>query len=81
MTAGNALNRNSTLPNLDPNPLGPWPSETQAQRASRAIGFSCLHYAAGNDERTPMHDALPSKAFMDSTCTEGLRLVLQFPNC
>lgn len=81
MIAGNALSRNSTLPNPDPNPVGPWPNEPQAQRAQRAIGFNCLHYAAGNDERTLMRNHLPTKAFMDSTCTDGIRLELQFPSC
>ena len=81
MIAGNNFNRNSTLPNPDPNPLGPWPEESQAQRAERAIGFNCLHYAAGNDERTLMRNCLPTKEFMDATCTDGIRLELQFPSC
>lgn len=81
LVAGNSLNRNSTLPSPDPNPLGPWPDESQAQRTQRAIGFNCLHYAAGNDERTLMRNKLPTKEFIDATCTDGIRMELQFPSC
>ena len=81
MIAGNNFNRNSSLPNPDPKPLGPWPEESQDQRAQRAIGFNCLHYAAGHDEPTLMRHQMPDKAFLDSTCTDGIRLELQFPSC
>ena len=81
MIAGNNFNRNSTLPDPDLEPLGPWPQESQDQRAQRAIGFNCLHYAVGNDEPTLMRHNMPDKAFLDSTCTDGLRLEIAFPSC
>ena len=81
MVAGNNFNRNSTLPNPDPNPLGPWTDESQDQRAQRAIGFNCLHYAVGNDERTLSRHFLPDKTFLDANCKDGVRLELQFPSC
>ena len=81
MIAGNNFNRNSTLPDPDPNPKGPWPEASQDQRAQRAIGFNCLHYAAGNDEPTLMRHKMPEKAFLDSTCTDGLRLEIAFASC
>ena len=81
MLAGNTFNRNSTLPDPDPNPNGPWPKESQEQLAQRAIGFNCLHYKAGNNEPTLMRHKMPDKAFLDSTCTDGIRLELQFPSC
>ena len=81
MIAGNNSNRNSSLPDPDPKPLGPWPEESQNERAQRAIGFNCLHYAAGNDEPALMRHHLPDKAFLDSECTDGIRLEIQFPSC
>ncbi|KAL9128606.1 MAG: hypothetical protein Q9217_002740 [Psora testacea] len=81
MIAGNNFNRNPTLPNPDPKPLGPWPEESQFQRSQRAIGFNCLHYAAGNNEPALTRHHMPDKAFLDSTCTDGIRLELQFPSC
>ena len=81
MIAGNNFNRNSTLPDPDPSPLGPWPNESQEKRAQRAIGFNCLHYAAGNDEPSLMRHELPTKEFMDQNCADGIRLELMFPSC
>ena len=81
MLAGNNFNRNSSLPDPDPNPKGPWPKESQDQLAQRAIGFNCLHYNAGNNEPTLMRHKMPDKDFLDSTCTDGIRLELQFPSC
>ena len=81
MIAGSNSNRNSTLPDPDPNPLGPWPKDSQDERAQRALGFNCLHYAAGDNEPTLMRHQLPDKDFLDSKCTDGLRLELQFPSC
>lgn len=81
MIAGDNFKRNSSLPNPDPNPLGPWPDSSQEQRAQRALGFNCLHYAAGNDEPSLMRHEMPSKDFIDAHCTDGIRLELFFPSC
>lgn len=81
MIAGNNFKRNSSLPSPDPSPLGPWPDETQEQRAERAIGFNCLHYAAGNNEPSLYRHSLPTKDFLDVNCADGLRLEIFFPSC
>lgn len=81
MIAGNNFRRNSTIPDPDPNVLGPWPAASQDELAQRAIGFNCLHYAAGNNEPTLRRHKLPDKEFLDSHCADGLRLELQFPSC
>lgn len=81
MIAGNNFRRNSTIPDPDPNKLGPWPEASQDELAQRAIGFNCLHYATGNNEPTLGRHHLPDKAFLDSNCNDGVRLEMQFPSC
>ena len=81
MLAGNNYNRNSSLPNPDPNPLGPWPDESQDLRTQRAIGFNCLNYAKGTDEPSLMRHAMPDKGYLDANCADGIRLELMFPSC
>ena len=81
MLAGNSFKRKSVLSNPDPTPLGPWPSSTQEERAQRALGFTCLHYAAGHNEPSLGRHELPTKEFMDANCADGIRLEIFFPSC
>lgn len=81
MLAGNNYNRNSSIPSPDPNPLGPWPEESQDLRTQRAIGFNCLNYAKGTDEPSLMRHVMPDKGYLDANCADGVRLELMFPSC
>lgn len=81
MISGSNLNRNSSLPDPDPNPLGPWPQESQELRAQRALGFNCLNYARGSLEGSLSRHSMPEKAYLDENCADGIRLELMFPSC
>ena len=81
MISGSNFNRNSTLPDPDTNPLGPWAYESQDLRAQRALGFNCLNYAKGSDEPSLFRHSMPDKAFLDANCADGVRLELMFPSC
>ena len=81
MIAGSNYNRNSSIPNPDPNPLGPWVDEDQAVRAQRALGFNCLNYAKGTDEPSLFRHFMPDKDYLDENCADGIRLELMFPSC
>ncbi len=81
MISGNNYNRNTSLPNPDPNPLGPWTDESQHQLAERALGFNCLNYAKDTDEPSLMRHSLPEKSYLDANCADGIRLELMFPSC
>ena len=81
MIVGDNRSRNSTVPDPDPNPLGPWPDESQEVRAQRALGFNCLNYARGSDEPSLARHFLPDKAYLDKNCADGIRLELMFPSC
>lgn len=79
MIAGNNFRRNTTLPDPDPNPLGPWPDSSQEDLAQRAIGFNCLNYQ-GTPEPALRRHKLPDKDFLDANCADGIRLEMQFPS-
>jgi hypothetical protein len=81
MIAGTNRNRKSSIPDPDPNPLGPWPDESQDLRAERALGFNCLNYARGSDEPSLSRHFLPDKSYLDANCADGVRLELMFPSC
>lgn len=81
MISGNSFNRNSSVPSPDPNPLGPWPNDSQDLLAARAVGFNCLNYKAGKDEPSLMRHFMPDKAYLDANCADGIRLELMFPSC
>ena len=81
MISGSNYNRNCSLPDPDPNPLGPWTDEPQDLRAQRALGFNCLNYARGFDEPSLMRHEMPDKAYLDANCADGIRLELMFPSC
>lgn len=81
MISGSNFNRNSSLPNPDTNPLGPWADESQELRAQRALGFNCLNYAKGSDEPSLFRHSMPDKSYLDANCADGVRLELMFPSC
>ena len=82
MIAGSSYQRNSSLPDPDPNPLGPWAGESQALREQRALGFTCLNYHPEfKTEGSLLRHFMPDKAFLDQNCADGLRLELMFPSC
>lgn len=81
MVSGSNYNRNCSIPEPDPNPLGPWPGESQALRAQRALGFNCLNYARGSNEPSLSRHSMPDKAYLDANCADGIRLELMFPSC
>ncbi|KAL8795370.1 MAG: hypothetical protein Q9195_002111 [Heterodermia aff. obscurata] len=81
MIAGSNYNRNSSIPDPDPNPLGPWVDEDQTVRAQRALGFNCLNYAKGTDEPSLFRHFMPDKDYLDANCADGIRLELMFPSC
>lgn len=81
MIAGSNLNRNSSLPDPDPNSLGPWADESQELRAQRALGFNCLNYPKNQPESTLSRHFMPDKSYLDQNCPDGVRLELMFPSC
>lgn len=72
MVAGDSMRRSFTAPQYD--------NRSQESLSQRAIGFNCLNYQA-QGEATLYRHHIPSKSFMDSRCTDGLRLELMFPSC
>lgn len=82
MLAGNTYQRNFTgqFPDI---PQSFWPTYPADQfwLQQRALGFNCFHYDAGFDEPFDYRHMFPSKEYMDSNCTDGLRLELVFPSC
>ena len=91
MISGHNFQRNSSLPTpQDPNvhfqaplaDMGPWPMESQASLAQRALGFNCMNYFQGvTPEPTLARHSFPDKSFLDAHCSDGLRLELMFPSC
>ena len=88
MIAGDSTRRNYSVAGLDVTQPDPPKSEwagdgqtTQEILAQRALGFNCLHYAAGNDEGALFRHYLPDKAFLDANCVDGVRFELAFPSC
>ena len=91
MVAGNPFIRNFTgpFPDVPQSDATIWkqdPGEvaSPAQQfflKQRAIGFNCLHYSGPPPEPSLYRHVLPSKLYMDQTCTDGLRLELAFPSC
>lgn len=81
MIAGSNYNRNTSIPDPDTNPLGPWPDDDQDVRGERALGFNCLNYAKGNDEPSLFRHSMPDKSYLDANCADGVRLELMFPSC
>ena len=79
MIAGSNFRRNTTIPDPDPNPLGPWPDSSQDDLAQRAIGFNCLNYHGVAEPALQRHK-LPNKDFLDANCADGVRLEMQFPS-
>ncbi|MCJ1473641.1 hypothetical protein MMC13_002292 [Lambiella insularis] len=80
MISGDTFQRNFTWPNPDP-PM-PWtgPDASQAALAQKAIGFNCLNYKMAPEPSLYRH-FLPTKAYIDANCLDGLRLELLFPQC
>ncbi|KAK5308838.1 hypothetical protein LTR70_010778 [Exophiala xenobiotica] len=80
MLSGDSKRRTITIPVPDP-PKSFWSEADITQDALRqkAIGFNCL----GSDppEGSLQRHSLPSKAFLDRSCSVGLRLELMFPSC
>lgn len=81
MISGTNRNRKSSLPDPDPNPLGPWPDESQDLREQRALGFNCLNYAKDTPEPSLSRHFMPEKSYLDQNCPDGVRLELMFPSC
>ena len=81
MIAGSNYNRNTSIPDPDPNPLGPWPEADQETRSQRALGFNCLNYARGTNENSLARHFMPDKSYLDANCADGIRLELMFPSC
>ncbi|KAK5104019.1 hypothetical protein LTR62_003524 [Meristemomyces frigidus] len=81
MAAGDPLIRNFTGPFPD-DPLSSWPTDPTDQYflQQRAIGFNCLNYAIPPEPSLYRHQ-LPTKDYMDTTCTDGVRFEMAFPSC
>jgi len=78
--SGDNNRRNFTLPVPDP-PM-PWSGDDVSEDALRqkAIGFNCLNYNKTPEPSLYRH-FLPSKAYIDENCPDGIRLELLFPQC
>jgi hypothetical protein len=84
MIAGDNFQRNFTFPVPDPDEsviLANATLLTQFALQQRAIGFNCLHYGSPPNEPSLYRHFLPNKTFIDTNCTDGLRLELLFPSC
>lgn len=81
MLAGDSFQRNFTWPVPDP-PKSEWSGDQLSQAALRqkAIGFNCLNYNVDPEPSLYRH-YLPSKAYMDEHCADGVRFELMFPSC
>ena len=82
MVAGNSTKRSRNGPYPVP-PRSEWVEAdmTQEALAEKAIGFNCLHYAAGWNEGTFNITWIRSKPFIDAQCLDGLRAEILFPSC
>lgn len=81
MIAGNSTLRTFSWPIPDvPQSLLSGNLTSQLALQQRALGFNCLNYNAPGEGSLTRH-FLPSKEFMDTNCTDGLRLELLFPSC
>jgi len=82
MISGDKTLRNFSYPVPDP-PKSSWAGTdlgTQSALAQHALGFNCLNYGAAPEGSLYRH-FLPEKSFLDSQCTDGIRLELMFPSC
>ena len=81
MVAGDSSRRNFTLQVPDP-PRSFWgPDDKRPEAlAQKALGFNCLHYESAAEGALERH-FLPNKSFIDTQCTDGLRLEIMFPSC
>lgn len=81
MLAGDTFLRDFPWPVPDP-PKSSWAGVQTSQDAlrQRAIGFNCLNYNEAAEPSLYRH-YLPSKAYMDEHCTDGVRFELMFPSC
>lgn len=84
MIAGNNAQRNFTLPVPDP-PKSNWAElnqDSQVDREAKALGFNCLNYNnVSATEGSLYRHFMPSKAFIDEYCPDGIRMELMFPSC
>lgn len=90
MVAGNPFIRNFTgpFPDVETSNADVWTqdetklasTEQQFFLLQRAIGFNCMHYDRPAEPSLFRH-TMPNKDFIDSECTDGLRLELAFPSC
>jgi hypothetical protein len=87
MIAGDSTRRNCTVngqpcpfPDPDQSSWAQIGETSQVDLQQRAIGFNCLHYNT-NPESTLYRHFMPTKDFLDQTCTTGLRMELMFPSC
>jgi len=80
MISGNNRRRNLTIPIPDP-PKSFWsgPDISQDALQQKALGFNCL--GSMPTEGSLDRHFLPSKDFIDRTCSVGLRLEVMFPSC
>jgi hypothetical protein len=81
MIAGN--NERRHFPNIAADkPKSDWGPEdtTQAALEAKALGFNCLNYAKTPEPSLFRHQ-MPSKAYLDANCVDGIRLELMFPSC
>ena len=78
--SGDTNLRDFTLPVPDP-PM-PWSGDddTEAALRQKALGFNCLNYNKTPEPSLYRH-FLPSKAYIDENCPDGIRLELLFPQC
>ncbi|PGG99031.1 hypothetical protein AJ80_09421 [Polytolypa hystricis UAMH7299] len=81
MLAGDANQRNFTLPFPDP-PSATWSGQhsTQFALSQKAIGFNCLNYNRDPEPALYRH-TMPSKEFLDENCADGVRMEVAFPSC
>lgn len=91
MVTGDPRIRNFSgpFPDIPTSDVRVWPNDPAAVGRpahqfflmQRAIGFNCLHYSVFPPEASLYRHQMPSKEFLDETCTDGLRLELAFPSC
>lgn len=81
MIAGDTFQRNFTWPIPDP-PKSQWSGAelSQAALSQKALGFNCLNYDEPPEPTLGRHH-IPDKEYMDTHCTDGLRLEVMFPSC
>ncbi|KAK2767931.1 hypothetical protein FQN53_006411 [Emmonsiellopsis sp. PD_33] len=81
MLAGDPYQRNFTGPFPDP-PKSSWTKDetTQFALSQKAVGYNCLNYKKDPEPSIYRH-TMPSKAFLDANCPDGVRMELMFPSC